>query len=150
VKALTVSLSDSFILIIVSSKFLCRKRKSNYLFDLRKHIQNSTLQVYYSRNRLLDSFKILTITQLYILYNLCVISRYKTQLCIVALRILKCCSKCFLTQNSNNSKNFFCKFFFFQKTCRTKQHLIASLELTLTHIYISQNYAEVVEHIKLC
>ncbi len=142
-------------LIIVPSKFLCRKRKSDYPFDPRKHIQNSTLQIYYSRNRLSDSVKILTTTQLYMLYNLCVISRYKTQACVVVLRILKCCSKCFLTHNPNNPKKFFCKLFFFSKnmsnrTCRTEQHLIASLEFTLTHTYTSQNHAEVVEHIELC
>ncbi len=105
---------------IVPSKFLCRKRKSDYPFDSRKHIQNSTLQVYYPRNRLLDRVKILTTTQLYMLYNLCVISRYKTQACVVALRIVKYCLKCFLAHNPNNPKKKNCKLFFFQKTCRTE------------------------------
>jgi len=99
--------------LIVPSKFLCRKRKSDHPFGPRKHTQNSTLQVYHQRNLLLDSVKILTTTQLYMLYNLCVISRYKIQACVVALRILKCCSKCFLAHNPNNPKEFFCNFFFF-------------------------------------
>jgi len=97
------------------------------------------LQIYYSRNRLLDSVKILTTTQLYMLYNLCVISRYKTQTCIVALRILKCCSKCFLAHNSNNPKKIFCKLFFFSKNMldETAPYRIFRSYIN-THLYISK------------
>jgi len=94
---------------------MLRRRLYTTLFRARFVTTSSWLRHRNLLGTILDSVKILTTTQLYMLYNLCVISRYKTQAYVVVLRILKCCSKCFLTHNSNNSKKFFCKLFFFKK-----------------------------------
>jgi len=106
----------------VPSRFLLRGQESDHPLGPRKHIQDFTSHAYYQRIEQLDNVKILTTTQLDMLYNLCVILRHKTQACVVVLRVLNNQFKCFLTHNPNNSKQFDFGVFFLENRLGANQH----------------------------